>query len=254
MTMAELFTQYLEHLFNGKRAEAREMMMAAQDRGIPAAKLLKTVIWPAMEQADKLYRENEISRITAQMATRINRMVADQLQGLLRREPKSGRRIVVTCGNGEVEELGAQITADLFEAEGWSVWFLGSGVPNDEILEFVGKIGPDVLCVYGEQASGIPSVRRLIDLIRGVGVCDQMQILAVGGVFNRAEGLADEIRADLFAKNVQEALKTIDDHPVRVPKPDMPQAGRRRKRNRQAKTPLPKMRKTRAATKAPAKR
>ena len=251
MTMAELFTQYMEHLFGGKRAEAREMLLAAQDRGIPAAKLLKTIIWPAMEQADKLYRQNEIGRLTEQMATRINRMIADQLQGYMRREPKSGQRIVVTCGEGEVEELGAQITADLFEAEGWSVWLLGAGIPNDEILEFLGKVCPDVLCIYGEQAVGIPGTRRLIDMIRGIGVCEQMQILAVGGVFNRAEGLAEEIRADLFAKNAQDAVTTVQDHPVRVPIPDVPQPGRRRKRKPRAATPLPKMRKATAKASLP---
>ncbi len=248
MTMAELFTQYLEHLFGGRRAEAREMVFAAQDRGVAASKLLQTVIWPAMEQVEKLYRNDQIPLIREHMATRINRMLADQLQGFLRREPKSGQRMVVTCGDGEPEELGAQMTGDLFEAKGWSVWFVGSGVPNDEVLQFVGKISPDVLCVYGTQPVGVPNIRKLIDLIREVGVCEEMQILVVGGVFNRADGLADEIQADLFAKNVQEAMRTVDDHPVRVPKPDMPQPGRRRKRK--PKAALPKMRKAKASVRA----
>ena len=248
MTMAELFTQYLEHLFGGRRAEAREMLFAAQDRGIAASKLLQTVIWPAMEQVEKLFRNDQIPLVREHMATRINRMLADQLQGFLRREPKSGRRMVVTCGDGEPEELGAQITADLFESKGWSVWFLGAGVPNDEVLQFIGKVTPDILCIYGTKPAGVPNTRKLIDLIRGVGVCAEMQVLMVGGVFNRAEGLADEVRADLFAKNVQEAMRTVDDHPVRVPKPDMPQPGRRRKRKRN--TPLPKMRNTKTGVSA----
>ncbi len=248
MKMAELFTQYLEHLFDGKRAEARELLFAAQDRGVTASKLLQTVIWPAMEQVDNLYRNNKISLIREHMATRINRMLADQLHGLLRREPKSGQRMVILCGDGEREELGAQIMADLFEAKGWSVWFLGSGVPNDEVLEFIGKKMPDILCIYGTLPAAIPNTRALIELIREINVCDQMQILVSGGVFNRADGLADEIRADLYAKNVQAAMKTVDEHPIRVPKPDMPQPGRRRKRRH--KTPLPKMRKTKVGVKA----
>ncbi|MFP4054218.1 MAG: B12-binding domain-containing protein [Phycisphaerae bacterium] len=232
MTIAELFKQYLEHLFAGKRCEARELIFAAQDRGTPAAKLIKSIIWPAMEQIDKLYRENHISRIKEHMATRINRMIADQLHMFLAREPKNGRRIVVSCGDGEGNELGAQMMCDLFEASGYSVWFLGSGVPNDEILQFVGQITPDVLVVYGTNPDGVPDVRRLIDLIREVGVCDDMQILVTGGVFNRAEGLSDEVRADLFAKTAAEAVQTVEDHPVRVPKPDLPQPGRRRKKRK----------------------
>ena len=232
MRMADLFKQYLEHLFLGKRCEARELVMAAQDRGTGAAKLLKMVIWPAMEQVEKLYRENRISRIAEHMATRINRMVADQLHVYLARKPKSGRRMVVVCGAGEIEELGSQIVADLFEAEGWSVWFVGSGVPNDEILQLVGKLGPDILCVYGAKPADVPDIRRLIQLIREVGVCEEMQILVAGGVFNRAGGLADEIKADLFAMNCRDALKTVKDHPVRIPKPDVPEPGRRRKRKK----------------------
>jgi methanogenic corrinoid protein MtbC1 len=248
MTLAELLRQYLEHLFLGKRCEAREMIFAAHDRGVSSRKLLQKTIWPAMEQVEKLYREDHIPRIVAYMATRINRMLADQLQGFLARKPKSGRRMVVACGDGETEELGAQITGDLFEAEGWSVWFLGSGVPNDEILQFIGKVTPDILFLYGTQPAGVPGVRKLINLIREIGICEEMQVLVMGGVFNRAEGLADEVKADLFATNVRDALRTVEDHPVRIPKPDVPEPGRRRKRKRKAK--VRPMRRTRVAVKA----
>jgi len=248
MKTSELFKQYLEHLFLGKRCQARELIFAAHDRGVHAAKLLKLIIWPAMDQIDKLYRSHHISLITEHMATRINRMLADQLHGFLAREPKSGQRMVVTCGPGESEELGAQIIADLFEARGWSVWLLGSGVPNDEVLEFAGKMRPDILCIYGTQPSGVPDVRRLVDLIRGIGVCSEMQILVSGGVFNRAEGLADEVRADLFAPTVTEILQIVAEHPVRIPKPDVPEPGRRRKRRKKSEPAVgAKMRKVNAA-------
>jgi methanogenic corrinoid protein MtbC1 len=166
------------------------------------------------------------------MATRINRTIADQLQGMLARKPKSGKRMIVVCGKGEIDELGAQITADLFEAEGWGVWFVGSGIANDEVLELVGAIQPDILTVYGVQPADVPAVRKLIELIRDIEPCDNMQVLVAGGVFNRADGLADEIRADLFASNGGEALKIVADHPIRVERPDVPEPGRRRKRKR----------------------
>ena len=247
MRTADLFKQYLEHLFAGKRCEAREMILAAHDRSVTAGKLLKHIIWPAMEQVEKLYRSNEIPRIAEHMATRINRMLADQLQALLARKPKSGKRMIVTSGDEEIEELGAQIIADLFEAEGWSLWFLGSGVPNDEILGFIGKVTPDVLCIHGAKPVGVPNIRKLIELIRGIGVCDDMQVLVSGGVFGRADGLADEVNADLFAANVTEALRTVAEHPIRIPKPDVPEPGRRRKRKE--KPTVGKMRKSGSAVK-----
>jgi len=232
ISTAELFKQYMEHLFAGKRCEARELIFAAHDRGRTGATLLKAVIWPAMEQIERLYRADDITRITAEMATRINRMLACQLGGVLARKPKCGKRMVITCGRGEMEELGTQMIADLFEAEGWSLWVLGSEVPNDEVLQFVGRIKPDILCIYGAHAQDVPVTRQLISLIREVGVCEEMQVLVVGGVFNRADGLAEEVRADLQAKDIHEVIRTVKDHPIRVPKPDVPEAGRRRKRKR----------------------
>jgi methanogenic corrinoid protein MtbC1 len=188
------------------------------------------VVWPAMEQIERLYREGQINLIQEHLATRINRMVADQLHGCMARQPKTGRRMIVVCGDGETEELGAQMTADLFEVEGWSVWFVGAGVPDDEILQMVGKLDPDLLTIYGAKPAGVPGIRKLIDLIRDIDAVPNMQVLVTGGVFNRAEGLAEEIRADLFAPNVRDAILIVEEHPVRIPLPDVPQPGRRRKR------------------------
>ena len=230
MEIAEVFAQYLEHVFAGKRCEARELLAGTLDRGVSARKLIEYVIWPSMAEIEKLYRRGRVSRLMVQMAMRINRMMADQLQAHFARRPKTGLRMVVTSGDGEIEELGAQMTADLFEAEGWSVWFLGSGIPNDEVLELLSKIRPDILCIYGAQPAGLPALRMLMDMIRDVGAWDQMQTLLVGGVFNRAIGLGEEIRADLHATGAKEALKLVAEHPVRIPKPDVPQPGRRRKR------------------------
>jgi hypothetical protein len=70
----------------------------------------------------------------------------------------------------------------------------------------------------------------------------------MGGVFNRAEGLSDEVKADLFAANVSEAIQVVTDHPVRVPKLDIPEPGRRRKRKRAAASTPRKMRRTAGQT------
>ena len=232
MEIAEVFAQYMEHLLAGNRAEAREMIEATLDRGVSARKIIQYVLWPAMVQIERLYGEGKINRLLEHMATRINRMIADQIQAHLARKPKNGMRLLVVCGEGEMAELGAQMISDLFEAEGWGAWFLGSGVPNDEILELLRRLRPDVMCIYGTLPSEVPAVRRLIDTIREIGAYEQMQILVVGGVFSRASGLDEEVHADLFANDPREALKTVLEHPVRIPKPDLPQPGRRRKRKK----------------------
>ena len=91
MRIADVFKQYVEHMFSGRRCQAHEVIFAAHDRGVGAGKLLTSVIWPSMEQVEQLYRDDRISRVMEHMATRINRMIADQLHGFLPRKPKSGK-------------------------------------------------------------------------------------------------------------------------------------------------------------------
>ncbi|MBN1943726.1 MAG: B12-binding domain-containing protein [Phycisphaerae bacterium] len=243
METVELFKQYLEQLFAGKRSGARELLFDAHDRGFGADRLLSSIIWPAMEQIDKLHRDGHITAIVEHMATRINRMVADQLHSVLNRKPKDGRRVVVFCGASEAGELGAQISSDLFEADGWSVWFVGAGIANDDALRFLGDVTPDVLLIYGSLPTEVPGVRKLIALIREVGVCQDMQIMVCGGVYSRVEELAEEIKADLCAKNIRDALVLSEKYPSRVPREDVPEPGRRRKRKRKVKNPrVPELR------------
>jgi methanogenic corrinoid protein MtbC1 len=99
------------------------------------------------------------------------------------------------------------MTADLFESDGWEVRFLGGGLNNDDILAFINEYSPDVLLIYGSTPKQAPNIRQLIDIIKDVNAWPDMRIMLSGGVFNRAEGLWEEIGADLFASTAFEALQ-----------------------------------------------
>jgi methanogenic corrinoid protein MtbC1 len=125
--------------------------------------------------------------------------------------------------------------ADLFEADGWDVYFLGGGVPDDEVLSLVGQLRPDILLIFGTQPQGVPGVRRLIDRIRDIDAHPTMNVMISGGVFNRADGLWEEISADLFAPTATEALRIAN-----AAKPKEPTArptGPVRKRRRRRRSP-----------------
>jgi len=93
-----------------------------------------------------------------------------------------------------------------FESDGWEVRFLGGGLTNDDILAFVNEYGPDILLIYGTKPKQAPGLRLLIDTIKEVNAWPDMRIMVSGGLFNRAEGLWQEIGADLFAATAIEAV------------------------------------------------
>lgn len=234
MTSERLLNRFVPELLAGRRQHCRDILREALAGGIEPERLYKQMIWPAMEQVERLFREDRINTATEHMATRINRCMADQLQAHLHRAEPNGKKILITCADGEPEELGAQMCADLFESEGWEVLFVGGGVPADEILTLVGNNRPDILLIFGTQPSGVAGVRQLIDLIREVNANPTMNIMISGGVFNRADGLWKEVNADLFAKTASEALSVAANAQPRKPEVRIPGAPKKRRRRRRA--------------------
>lgn len=238
MTAIAAVEEYMNPLLAGDRAGCRSVLRSKLAEHSDPTAIYTELLWPAVERVEKLYRGDRINIAVEHMATRINRAIADQLQAHLPKSEPIGRKVLITCADGEPEELGAQMVADLFESRGWSVYFLGGGVPNDEILSLVGQLTPDLLLVFGTQPSGVPGVRRLVDLIREIGVNPTMNIMVSGGVFNRAEGLWKEVSADLVAKTAHQALELADKAAPRIPVPPKNTGIKKRRRRRRTDEPV----------------
>jgi methanogenic corrinoid protein MtbC1 len=170
------------------------------------------------------------------MATRINRTVADHIQSRLDRSEQNGKRILITSAEGEAEEISAQMCADIFEADGWEVYFLGAGIPRDEMGNLVGQLQPNMLMIVGSKPTDVPVIRQMIDYIREINACPTMNVLVSGGVFNRAEGLWREVKADFFAETAADALETALEASPRNPEKRV--IGGPKKRRRRRRPPL----------------
>jgi methanogenic corrinoid protein MtbC1 len=140
----------------------------------------------------------------------------------------------MVCGPNEPNELAGQMAADMLEANGYEVIFAGGGVANDEIIKTIGQIKPAILAVFSSIPQDLPHVRMMIDDLHDMGVCPEVQIVVGGGVYNRAEGLAEEIGADLWALSPSSLAETINACPDQRMDADQRTVGRRRRRTRAA--------------------
>jgi len=229
MVKEDVLARYLAPLLRGDRKACRAVVEETLQHGIPANSVYLHLIWPVMAEIERLSRLDKITSVQEHLATRINRTIVDQLQNKLPRRPARHKRVAVSCTRDELQELGAQIIADLFESDGWDVRFLGGGLTNDDIFAFANEFAPDVLFIYGTTPKQAPDVRRLIDHIRSVNAWPDMRIIVSGGLFNRAEGLWEEIGADGFAATAAEALQVAADE-SQVANPDRRTVNRRKRR------------------------
>ena len=234
LTDTPLFQHYIETLLSGDRPRCRQLIEKAADCGVGARQILLELCWPAMEAIRQLYKDHRISLAAEHMATRLNRACVDRVTGELPIAEPNGRKVLLTCGGAEAEELGGQITADLFEAAGYEVKFLGGGIPNDELNHLVGLWRPNLLVMFATLASDMPAARQFIDQLREHGSQPDLQVMCCGGIYKRAEGLAEEIGADLIAFDAEDAVETAIVNPHRRATAEQQTVGRGR-RDRAAK-------------------
>lgn len=229
MNQEILVERLFEALINGDRPAGRAIIEETVRHGIPADQLLTEVFWPTYEIIQKMYRADQMGRLAHHMATRLLRTFADQAALRLTVQAPLGRTVFAVCGPTDADELAAQMATDLIEACGYSVNYAGGGIATDEILGRVQEQQPDVLLIFASAPVDLPEIRSLIDTMNEIGACRKTQIVVGGGVFNRADGLAEEIGADLWATTPAELVEAMLDEPERRATPDQRTVGRKRK-------------------------
>jgi methanogenic corrinoid protein MtbC1 len=227
----ELIVERLfQSLITGDRAGARQIITETRtETTCSADDLSHEIYWSVLDMVNNLFRNDQLTTLAHHYAVRILRSLIDQAQCEYAQSARRGRKVCMFSGSTEADELAGQMTADLVEADGYEVLFGGGGVANDEILAEIGEQRPDILLMWASAPSDAPNIRQLIDTIRGVNACPNMQIVVGGGVFNRAPGLAEEIGADLWAKTPRELIDCLKTETTRRASEDQRTVGRNRK-------------------------
>lgn len=229
-----LVERLFETLITGDRQATRRLVTNAEKSLGGPAQLISELFWPVHQLVEKLYRADQLTRLSHHLAVRLLRVMADQTAAKLAFAPTRSRTVLACCGPSESEELGAQMAVDLLESSGFEVRFAGAGIAADEILGKVNEDKPDILLMFCSAPQDLPEIRGLIDTIREIGAAANTQVAVGGGVFNRAEGLAEEIGADIWATTPMEMIETLIEEPTRRAETAQRTVGRTRRKAKAA--------------------
>ncbi|MEX0742522.1 MAG: B12-binding domain-containing protein, partial [Phycisphaeraceae bacterium] len=145
MSQQVLIERFFETLISGDRTAARQIVDECLSADAPAESIIEKLFYPTLEMIEKLYRHDQLAKMAHHMATRLLRMLTDQMQMRLETRERRDKRLLLVCGPNEPDELAGQMAADLLEADGYDVSFPGGGVANDEIIQQIGETEPAVV-------------------------------------------------------------------------------------------------------------
>lgn len=201
-----LAQDYLQALLRSDRRAASQMVIEAVQQGTSVKDIYLHVFQPSQQEIGRLWQTNQISVAQEHYCTAATQLVMSQLYPYIFAGDKIGRRLVASCVGGELHEIGIRMVADFFEMEGWDTYYLGANTPAESILQSIEERQADVLAFSATMTFHLSKVSQLIDKVRASEVSRDMKILVGGYPFNVSPGLWQQVGADGYAADAQQAI------------------------------------------------
>jgi MerR family transcriptional regulator, light-induced transcriptional regulator len=194
------------------RADRRrilQFLLYLQKQRVPFAVIVDDVVRPAFVAIGQLWGEGGISIAEEHAASQATMEAMILLSAELHHKRSNGLTALCACPGADLHELGIRAIAYALECEGWKVHFIGGNAPADTILERIGSVEADLLCLSMSGAKPEADlgemVRRMVDRARASGG----KVMAGG---RHTEALvAEGVEFDCVAQSVGEALRYARD-------------------------------------------
>ncbi len=205
-----LASEYLNCVNDGDRKGAMELIMNSFKAGTRIRDLYLNVFQPVQKETGLLWQIGKINVAQEHFNTAVTQLVMSQFYPYMFSPIKKEKKIIVSCINGELHEIGARMIADLFEMDGWDSYYSGANTPQNSLISSIEYYKPDVLAVSATMTYNISEVEDLIRKVKQSKDLAKLKILVGGYPFNIAATLWQKLGADGFANNAVDAIKVAN--------------------------------------------
>jgi methanogenic corrinoid protein MtbC1 len=207
---ADLCERYLAAQLAGDRNAALRLVLdEGVGKGIAVPRLYLDVIEVAQHRIGQLWQENRISVAQEHVATAISSLVIAHLYTALPRAPSNEKRVLLSCVDGELHDLGARVTADFFEMAGYDVRYLGASLPTDHLVAMAREDPPDLLVLSMTLSLHEVSFRRAIAALRSA-VGNRLHLGVGGQAFVWTPDLPQAVGAHFYGRDARESVAAAD--------------------------------------------
>jgi methanogenic corrinoid protein MtbC1 len=202
---------FLDCLLRIDKDGASQIITKTIERGTNIKDIYISLFQASQYEIGRLWETNKINVAQEHYCTAVTQVIMSQLYPTIFKHKKNGRRLVATCVNGELHEMGIRMVADIFEIEGWDTYYLGANTPIKSILESLSQFKAQLICI--SATINVNGVSELIAEIRKSADAAGIKILVGGRLFNTAPELWRKIGADGYAKDALEAVSIANQMP-----------------------------------------
>ena len=189
----------------GLRREARDAIRALLEQGEAPMDIIEQRLIPALDRVGTLFEQGRFFLPQLLNAAETAQAAFSVLQTRLAAQGQSGRsagRLMVATVQGDIHDIGKNITKCILENYGFQVLDLGRDVPIETVAETAAREKIRLVGLSALMTTTLPSMEKTIRALRRAA--PDCRIFAAGAVLT--PDYAREIGADYYAKDAKQAV------------------------------------------------
>jgi 5-methyltetrahydrofolate--homocysteine methyltransferase len=179
------------------------------EEGLSPREIISNILVPAMRRVGELYEKGEYFIPELVASAEAFRASMDVLRPHIKGSsdvPVTGVAVFGTV-RGDIHELGKNLAAAVFEAEGFQVIDLGVDVPPERFAEAAEKYNADVVGMSALMTTTMLEQRNVIEELKKRGIREKVIVIAGGAPVT--EEWVREIGADVWGRDAFESVRIV---------------------------------------------
>ncbi len=198
-----VFTQVVK----GNKGVIIEEVKKELEKGTGASQILDTMLIPAINQVGTFFDQKKYFLPQLIASAETMEAAIQYLEPMLgsKKEEKPKGTIVIATVEGDIHDIGKNLVVLMLKNYGYRVIDLGKDVPAETVIETAGKEDADIIGLSALMTTTMMEMKKVVIMAKEAGL--KAKIIIGGAV--TTQGFADEIGADGYSKDAQEAVKLV---------------------------------------------
>jgi MerR family transcriptional regulator, light-induced transcriptional regulator len=207
--LAPMRASYLTALHRGSGREADRVVEQALEAGVWAGDIYLDLFQPVAYRIGALWQQNLWTVAEEHLATAIIERQMDELHTHFTPATERGQRLLIGSVEHEAHRVGCRMVADFFEADGWTVHYLGASVPTEHVIALAREIGADLIGLGAQTIYHVPTISAFARMLGRYGM-DGLPIMAGGLPFVAQPDLYRSLGVQFTGRDARDAVRRAD--------------------------------------------
>lgn len=198
--------EIMEAVIKGKRNQVTNLVKAAVEAGQNPQEIIETLLIPAINEVGDLFDKQIYFLPQLISSAETMKIAVDYLEPKLEKsETQTLGKVIMATVAGDIHDIGKNLVVLMLKNYGFDVIDMGKDVPTEDIIETAKRENVDIIGLSALMTTTMTEMKHVIELARKEGL--KAKIIIGGAVIT--QDYADEIGADGYSKDAQDAVKVV---------------------------------------------